>query len=83
MGDVAMVSPVLSELLSVYNGYKISILTNLQFFPFFRAFKNVDLIKFDKKKRHKGVFGLFRLWNDIKKLELDYVVDLHLSLIHI
>lgn len=77
MGDVAMVSPVLSELLSVYNGYKISILTNLQFFPFFRAFKNVDLIKFDKKKRHKGVFGLFRLWNDIKKLELDYVVDLH------
>ena len=77
MGDVAMVSPVLSELLSVYNGYEISILTNLQFFPFFREFKNVDLIKFDKKKRHKGVFGLFRLWNDIKKLEVDYVVDLH------
>ena len=77
MGDVAMVPPVLGELLSVYSGYKISILTNWQFFSFFRAFKNVDLIKFDKQKRHKGLFGLFRLWNDIKKLELDYVVDLH------
>jgi len=77
MGDVAMVPPVLRELLGVYSEYKISVLTNWQFFSFFRAFKNVDLIKFDKKKRHKGVFGLFRLWNDIKKLEIDYVVDLH------
>ena len=77
MGDVAMVPPVLSELLNTYNGYKISVLTNLQFFSFFRTFKNVDLIKFDKKKRHKGVFGLFRLLCEIKKLEIDYVIDLH------
>ncbi len=58
MGDVAMVSPVLRELLENNKNYKISVLTNFQFFPFFRAFNDVDLISFDKKKQHKGLF-----WN--------------------
>jgi ADP-heptose:LPS heptosyltransferase len=53
------------------------VLTNFQFFPFFRAFNDVDLISFDKKKQHKGLFGMFRLFKEIKKLDLDYVVDLH------
>lgn len=77
MGDVAMVSAVLRELLENNKNYKISVLTNFQFFPFFRAFNDVDLISFDKKKQHKGLFGMFRLFKEIKKLDLDYVVDLH------
>ena len=77
MGDVAMVSAVLRELLENNKNYKISVLTNFQFFPFFRAFNDVDLISFDKKKKHKGLFGMFRLFKEIKKLDLDYVVDLH------
>ena len=77
MGDVAMVSPVLRELLEGNKNYKISVLTNFQFFPFFRAFNDVDLIPFYKKKQHKGLFGMFRLFKEIKKLDVDYVVDLH------
>ena len=77
MGDVAMVSPVIRELLENNKNYKISVLTNFQFFPFFRAFNDVDLISFDKKKQHKGLFGMFRLFKEIKKLDVDYVVDLH------
>ncbi|MDG1219713.1 MAG: glycosyltransferase family 9 protein [Flavobacteriaceae bacterium] len=77
MGDVAMVSPVLKELLENNKNYKISLLTNFQFFPFFRAFNGVNLIPFDKKKQHKGLLGMFRLFKEIKKLDLDYVVDLH------
>lgn len=77
MGDVAMVSAVLRELLENNKNYKISVLTNFQFFPFFRAFNDVDLISFDKKKQHKGLFGMFRLFKEIKKLDVDYVVDLH------
>ena len=77
MGDVAMVSPVLRELLENNKNYKISVLTNFQFFPFFRAFNDVDLISFNKKKQHKGLFGMFRLFKEIKKLDVDYVVDLH------
>ncbi len=72
-----MVSPVLKELLENNKNYKISLLTNFQFFPFFRAFNDVNLIPFDKKKQHKGLFGMFRLFKEIKKLDLDYVVDLH------
>jgi len=72
-----MVSAVLRELLENNKNYKISVLTNFQFFPFFRAFNDVDLISFDKKKQHKGLFGMFRLFKEIKKLDLDYVVDLH------
>ncbi len=72
-----MVSPVLKELLENNKNYKISLLTNFQFFPFFRAFNDVNLIPFDKKKQHKGLLGMFRLFKEIKKLDLDYVVDLH------
>ena len=72
-----MVSPVLKELLENNKNYKISLLTNFQFFPFFRAFNDVNLMPFDKKKQHKGLFGMFRLFKEIKKLDLDYVVDLH------
>ena len=72
-----MVSPVLKELLENNKNYKISLLTNFQFFPFFRAFNGVNLIPFDKKKQHKGLLGMFRLFKEIKKLDLDYVVDLH------
>ena len=72
-----MVSPVLKELLENNKNYKISLLTNFQFFPFFRAFNDVNLIPFDNKKQHKGLFGMFRLFKEIKKLDLDYVVDLH------
>ena len=77
MGDVAMVVPVLRELLINNKNYKVSFLTNFQFFPFFRTCNEIDLIPFDKKKQHKGVFGMFRLYKEIKKLDLDYVVDLH------
>ncbi len=72
-----MVSPVLKELLENNKNYKISLLTNFQFFPFFRAFNGVNLIPFDKKKQHKGLLGMFRLFKEIKKLDLDYIVDLH------
>ena len=72
-----MVVPVLRELLINNKNYKVSFLTNFQFFPFFRTFNEIDLIPFDKKKQHKGVFGMFRLYKEIKKLDLDYVVDLH------
>ena len=72
-----MVVPVLRELLTNNKNYKVSFLTNFQFFPFFRTFNEIDLIPFDKKKQHKGVFGMFRLYKEIKKLDLDYVVDLH------
>ena len=43
MGDVAMVVPVLRELLINNKNYKVSFLTNFQFFPLFRTFNQIDL----------------------------------------
>ena len=77
MGDVAMTVPVLRELTKMNPSYKISILTNSQYFCFFREFKNFNLIQFDKKQRHKGLIGIVRLYRELKKLEIDYVIDLH------
>jgi len=77
MGDVAMTVPVLRELKNVNSSYKISILTNAHYFCFFREFKDLNLIEFDKKQRHKGPIGLIKLYNELSKLEIDYVFDLH------
>ena len=77
MGDVAMMVPVLRELIKTNSSYKISILTNPKYFCFFREFKNLNLISFDKKQRHKGLIGLVRLYRELKKQEIDYIIDLH------
>ena len=77
MGDVAMTVPVLRELKKANSSYKISILTNAHYFCFFREFKDLNLIKFDKKQRHKGLIGLIKLYKELSKLEIDYVIDLH------
>ena len=77
MGDVAMMAPILRELIKTNSSYKISILTNSQYFCFFREFKNLNLIPFDKKQRHNGLIGLVRLYRELKKQEIDYIIDLH------
>ena len=77
MGDVAMTVPVLRELIKTNSSYKISILTNSQYFCFFREFRSLNLIQFEKHQRHKGLIGLLRLFRELKKLEIDYVIDLH------
>jgi ADP-heptose:LPS heptosyltransferase len=77
MGDVAMTVPVIRGLINQNFNYKISILTNQNLFTLFREFDNINLIKFDKKNRHKGIRGLFKLYFDIKSLKVDHVIDLH------
>jgi len=77
MGDVAMTVPVLREFLNSNLDYKVSVLTKFQYFCFFREIERINLIEFDKTKRHRGVFGLVRLYRDLKKTEIDFIVDLH------
>ena len=78
MGDVAMTVPAVDALRHAYPELKISILTTPFFQPFFREIPDLDFVPFDKKGRHKGFRGLFRLWNDIRKAQkIDAVADLH------
>ena len=78
MGDVAMTLPAVAALRARYPDLRISILTTPFFQAFFREIPDLDFVPFDKKKRHKGVLGVIRLWRDIRKQNrIDAVADLH------
>lgn len=77
MGDVAMTAPILRQLSSQYPELKITVLTRGFFKPFFRDIPNVTVFEADVKGKHKGIFGLYRLSKELKKLKIDAVADLH------
>jgi ADP-heptose:LPS heptosyltransferase len=77
MGDVAMTVPVLRAFVSQNPEIKITVISRPFFKPLFDAIPNVSFFAFDKKKRHKGFFGLLQLYQDLKTLHIDAFADLH------
>lgn len=77
MGDVAMTVPVLRALVNQYPELKISVISRPFFQPFFKDIPNLHFFAFDEKERHKGVLGLWRLFQDLKRLQIDAFADLH------
>ena len=77
MGDVAMTVPVLRALVLQHPEVKITVVSRPFFQPFFEGIPNVNFFGVDLKERHKGFFGLLRLFSDLRKLDIDLVADLH------
>lgn len=77
MGDVAMTVPVIRYLNKQNKGVKITLLTRAFFTPFFNEFDNVNVYTPELKGKHKGFLGLFRLFKELIKLDIDVVADLH------
>jgi ADP-heptose:LPS heptosyltransferase len=77
MGDVAMTVPVLRAFTQQYPEVQITIISRPFFQPFFQEIQNLNFFAFDEKERHKGTLGLWRLFQDLKKLEIDAFADLH------
>ncbi|MBP2283647.1 ADP-heptose:LPS heptosyltransferase [Flavobacterium sp. CG_23.5] len=77
MGDVAMTVPVLRAFVNQYPEVKITVVCRPFFKPFFDFIPNVSFFAFDEKERHKGIAGLLRLFQDLKKLDIDAFADLH------
>src|SRR5690606_38669663 len=77
MGDVAMTVPVISALLEQYPNIKVTVLTRAFFSPLFSELKNVNVYEAEVKGRHKGIFGLWKLYKELKSLNMDIVADLH------
>ena len=77
MGDVAMTVPVLRALVLQYPEAKVTVVSRPFFQPFFEGIPNVNFFGVDLKERHKGFLGLFRLFFDLRKLNIDAVADLH------
>lgn len=77
MGDVAMAVPVLRAFVAQYPEVKITVVSRPFFKPFFDTIPSVSFFAFDEKQRHKGFFGLLRLFQDLKQLQIDAFADLH------
>ncbi|MEG3656127.1 glycosyltransferase family 9 protein [Arenibacter palladensis] len=77
MGDVAMTVPVISALLEQYPKVKITVLTRAFFSPLFSELNNVTVYEADVKGKHQGIFGLWKLYKELKGLHVGMVADLH------
>jgi ADP-heptose:LPS heptosyltransferase len=77
MGDVAMTVPVLRTFVSQYPQVKITVISRPFFKPFFEGIPNLSFFAFDEKERHNGFLGLLRLFQDLKRLNIDAFADLH------
>jgi len=77
LGDVVMTIPVIRCLEKKYPKNKFIFVTRPKFRYFFDEFKNVKVFELDLEKRHKGVFGLFNLFLDLRKLNPKRIADLH------
>ena len=77
MGDVAMTAPVIRAFVKQNPKVRITFVSRPFFKPFFEGIQNVTFFEVDLKQRHKGFFGLFRLYSDLSKLKIDAVADLH------
>lgn len=77
MGDVAMTVPVIRALTDKYPELQLTVLTKKPFIPIFEGLDNVQVKEADVKMRHKGLMGLWRLYQELKPLKIDAVADLH------
>jgi ADP-heptose:LPS heptosyltransferase len=77
MGDVALLTPVIEGMKRQFPDVRITLLTRKTFESFFYSIDKLDLFLPDFKKQHKGLAGIFRLFNDLKGRNIDAVIDLH------
>jgi len=77
MGDVAMIVPVLRALVDQNPKVKVTVLTRPFYAPFFDNIKNITVITAHFNAEHKGINGLFKLSEQLRKLDFDAIADLH------
>ncbi len=77
LGDVAMTVPILLALLQQYPRLKITVLTKGFFKPIFSKLPRTAVFEAEVNGKHKGILGIFKLYRELKKLEITVVADLH------
>ena len=77
MGDVAMTVSVILALVQEYPKLKITVLTKSFYKPILEQIPKVNVHIADVKGEHKGIFGLWKLYRELKKMKIDAVADLH------
>lgn len=77
MGDVAMTVPVIKAMIRAYPTIRITVVSRAFLKPIFDNIPNVSFYTADVKGKHKGVLGLYKLYKELKALQIDVVADLH------
>ncbi len=77
MGDVAMTVPILRAFVKQHPNVKITMVSKPFLKPLFTDIKNINFYAADVTGKHKGVFGIYRLFKELKLLKIDAVADLH------
>lgn len=77
LGDVAIMVPVMRRLIEKYPEIHLTVLTKKSFAPIFSGLERVVVYPAEVKNAHKGFTGLWRLYKELKKLQVDAVADLH------
>ena len=60
-----------------YPNDQFVVVSRKKFKPFFEEYQNLTFFHVDFENRHKGLFGIFRLFKDLKKVKPNKVADLH------
>jgi ADP-heptose:LPS heptosyltransferase len=77
MGDVAMVASVLREFASQHPATELVMVSRVAFKPFFDDIPNVTFHAILPKTTHKGIGGLYRLYQELMSYRPIAVADLH------
>ncbi len=77
MGDVAMTVPVIVGLLKSNPNIKVTVLTRQFFKPMYAQLPNVTVYEAEVKGKHKGFSGLWKLYKELKVMQITAVADLH------
>lgn len=78
LGDVAMLAPIVKELVLTVPDVEVTVLSKPSCAPLFEGLAgNVRFIGADVKGEYRGVRGLGRLFKELHSMRFDYVADMH------
>ncbi len=77
LGDVAITIPVVREMAIQNPEHHFYMVSMPMVAPLFREISNLTFIAFDKKGRHKGWIGIWKLFRELQHLHVDAIADLH------
>ncbi len=77
MGDVAMAASVLNELVRQHPALEIVMVSKKTFAPFFEKIEQVRFHNFKPQEKHRGFWGLIKLYKELKAYKPNAVADLH------
>ncbi len=77
LGDVTMIAPVLQEFIEQNPNIEIYVASRPFMQTIFNQFPQINFISVDLNNDYKGLLGLYKLYQELKKYKFDYVADLH------